>query len=157
MHRQEITPGVFSYAAEGLVERDDTGEHTSLGLCHRVLCLKLGTFGIKQSEKVDYSFAIAHASDRCGAGALARLLGELDQALLLLVVVDEGVLRFLERAQDDLLEFGHRLARDALRAAKPRARTPPVESGPTQCRRDRPGTSVRDIEQVPSTGTEAKR
>ena len=45
MHRQEITPGSFSYAAERFVNRDDTGEDTRLGLCHRILCLEFCGFG----------------------------------------------------------------------------------------------------------------
>ena len=70
-----------------------------------VLRLQLRALGVEQREKVSCTLAIAHARDRGGAAALARLLGQLHQALLLLAVADERVLGLLERAQDDLLEL----------------------------------------------------
>ena len=109
------------YSAERFVNRDDTGEDTRLGVCHRILCLELCALRVEQGEEVDNPFAISHAGDRGGACAFARLVRQLHEALLLLTVVDECVLGLLERPQDDLLELGERLPSYALRTSKTRA------------------------------------
>src|SRR5678815_1649479 len=139
-------------ATERLVDGDDTGEHARLGLGDCVLGLQFGAFRVEQGEKVSCTFPIPHARNRGGATALSRLLGELDEALLILAIVDERVLGLLKRGQHHLLELGYRFPRDAFHAAQPCAGASEVEGGPAQRRRHRPRACVGDVEQIAAPG-----
>ena len=145
------------YSAERFVDRDDTGEDTRLGVCDRVLGLELGALRVEQGEEVDNPFAISHAGDRGGAGALARLVGQLHEALLLLAIVDERVLGLLERRSTTCSNSASDFPSYALRAAQPCARAAKVEGRPAQRRRDRPRATVGNVEETAAPGKQPKK
>src|ERR1700733_11281164 len=68
------------------VQPHERREHVRLRLRGAVLGLELRAFGVEEGEEVGDSFAVADAGEACGSRALADLIGELDEALLLLAV-----------------------------------------------------------------------
>ena len=100
--------------------------------------------------------AIPRPRDRRGAGALARLIGQPHQPLLLFAIVDECVLGLLDRTQDDLFEFRNRFARRAFGAAQPGARAADIERRPTERRRHRPRARVGGVEEAAASGQQTK-
>src|SRR5690242_4772518 len=117
------------------VEADHRGEHVGLGQGGTVFGLELGPLGVEQRQEVGDALAVADAGDRRGAGALADLVGQGDEALLLLPVGDERVLGLFERQQDGLVVLGQRLAGRGPGAAEAGPGAPDVEGAPLQRRR----------------------
>src|SRR5690606_39066757 len=75
-----------SHPAERLVDGGHPRE--GFGLCggDRVFGLQLCTLGVEQAQEVADALAIAEARDVCRASALARLLAQVDESLLVLGV-----------------------------------------------------------------------
>ena len=133
-----------------LMNTPDSASATASSAC------SCGAFRVEQARKSADTFPIPHARDRGGAAALARLLGELDQALLILAIGDERVLGLLERPQHDLLEGGDRLARRAFGAAQPCPRAAEIEGRPAQAGVTAQARDVGHAEQVAAAGEQAE-
>src|SRR5688572_25502414 len=108
------------HSAESLVDGDDAGVDAGFGLRDRVLRLQLGALRVEQRQKVSDALAIAGTGNRRRAPALARLIGKLHEARLLLAIGDQRVFRLLDRAEHRLLITGQRLPGCRLHAAQAR-------------------------------------
>src|ERR1041385_2418755 len=76
-------------STERLIHAHHAGEHLRLRLRHRILGLQLRPLGIEQREEIGNPFAIARTRDACGARALARLIVQFHQPLLLLAIAHQ--------------------------------------------------------------------
>src|SRR6202158_5025929 len=128
MSEQQV--GLSRHSAERLVKSDYRHIDIFFALRNRVLGLQLRPLGIEQRKKIDYTFAIAQASDIRGALTSASLIIELNESRLLCVVIRQSIFRFFQGAQSRLFIGRQHFFRRGIRDTDMSAYTAQVERRP---------------------------